>query len=114
MQHDILKLKGAVLNMNGKRPQQNKPTTMLAEQPINLIAECLNNKVCSRRQRIYPLLICLLIYQLTMTNGYAMNLKQRQAVMWKYEEWTLLNTSWTGNPFDVIATVTFVHSRTGL
>lgn len=87
---------------------------MLAEQPINLIAECLNSKVCSRRQRIYPLLICLLIYQLTMTNGYAMNLKQRQAVMWKYEEWTLLNTSWTGNPFDVIATVTFVHSRTGL
>ena len=87
---------------------------MSAEPSVDLTPECQISKICSRRQSIYTVLICLLMYPLTMTNGYGMKLNERQAVMWKYEEWTLVNTSWTGNPFDVIATVTFVHSGTGL
>jgi hypothetical protein len=86
---------------------------MTAAQPIKLTAECQISKTCTRHS-IYSVLSFLLLYQLTMTNGHAMNLDQRQAEMWKYEEWTLVNTSWTGNPFDVIASVTFVHSGTGL
>ncbi len=33
--------------------------------------------------------------------------------MWKYEEWTLKDSSWSGNPFDVVAVVSFIHSSTG-
>lgn len=33
----------------------------------------------------------------------------RDAVLWEYEEWSLQNASYSGNPFDVIATVTFEH-----
>ena len=100
--------------MNGNCTQHNKRTTMSAEHSFNLIPQCKNSKGFSRRQRLYTLLICLLVCLLSMSDSHAINLKQRQAVMWEYEEWTLENTSWNGNPFDVIATVTFVHSRTGL
>ncbi|MEA1889269.1 MAG: DUF5060 domain-containing protein [Pseudomonadota bacterium] len=78
------------------------------------IPESQNNKGITRRQRIYTVLICLLVCQLGMANGYGMELKEREAVMWDYEEWMLENKSWTGNPFDVIASVTFVHSGTGV
>jgi hypothetical protein len=30
-----------------------------------------------------------------------------------YIEWEILDTSWTGNPFDVVASVTFVHTASG-
>ena len=33
--------------------------------------------------------------------------------MWRCEEWSIENTSWSGNPFDVIAEVTFAHASTG-
>ena len=51
--------------------------------------------------------------QLTMMKGYGMELKFRETLMWQCEEWTLKNASWSGNPFDVLATVNFVHSHTG-
>lgn len=35
------------------------------------------------------------------------------ALMWEYEEWSIMNPSWTGNPYDVLATVTFTHANTG-
>lgn len=35
------------------------------------------------------------------------------ATMWEYEEWALDNPSWSGNEYDLVATVTFTHSNTG-
>jgi len=48
-----------------------------------------------------------------MTSGYAVEFREREAAIWQYEEWTLTDTSWSGNPFDVAAKVTFTHSATG-
>ena len=33
----------------------------------------------------------------------------RSVVLWEYEGWSVENASYSGNPFDVIATVTFEH-----
>ncbi|MCD6394409.1 MAG: DUF5060 domain-containing protein [Planctomycetes bacterium] len=35
------------------------------------------------------------------------------AAVWEYEEWTVNNPSWSGNAYDVVATVTFTHTNTG-
>ncbi|MHC4473735.1 MAG: DUF5060 domain-containing protein, partial [Planctomycetota bacterium] len=35
------------------------------------------------------------------------------AEMWEHEEWSLPNSTWSGNPFDLVATVTFTHEETG-
>ena len=47
------------------------------------------------------------------TTGFSVNCEgsfgERNAVLWEYEEWSLQNASYSGNPFDVIATVTFEH-----
>jgi hypothetical protein len=37
----------------------------------------------------------------------------RNAVLWEFEEWSLENPSYSGNPFDVVATVTFDHQGSG-
>ena len=37
----------------------------------------------------------------------------RPATMWQYEEWSIANPSWSGNEYDVVATVTFTHTNTG-
>ena len=37
------------------------------------------------------------------------NLGNRTAEMWEFEEWELKNSTWSGNPFDLDATVTFKH-----
>jgi len=31
--------------------------------------------------------------------------------MWEYEEYSLTNTTWSGNPFDLVATATFTHPK---
>jgi len=41
----------------------------------------------------------------------AKNLGSRSARMWEYEEFSLTNTSWSGNPFDLVATTTFTHAK---
>jgi hypothetical protein len=41
------------------------------------------------------------------------NLGARNAEMWEFEEWDLTNASYSGNPFDLDATVTFTHTGTG-
>ncbi len=33
--------------------------------------------------------------------------------MWEYEEWALDNPSWSGNEYDLVATVTFAHANIG-
>ena len=88
--------------------------TVPANHSSDLITESISSKGFTRTQRIYSILICLLVCQFSITNGYGKVLKELETVMWNYEEWTLENTTWTGNPFDVLASVTFVHSRTGL
>ncbi len=35
------------------------------------------------------------------------------ARLWEYEEWAVSNPSWEGNPFDVVAEVTFTHTESG-
>ena len=37
----------------------------------------------------------------------------RPTTMWEYEEWSISNPSWSGNEYDVVATVTFTHTDTG-
>lgn len=41
----------------------------------------------------------------------AKDLGSRRARMWEYEEYSLTNTTWSGNPFDLVATVTFTHAK---
>lgn len=42
------------------------------------------------------------------------DLGARRATLWRpYEEWSLNDTSWSGNPFDVVAKVTFTHRKSG-
>jgi hypothetical protein len=36
------------------------------------------------------------------------------ARMWEYEEWSIVNPSWTGNAYDLVSTVHFTHTGTGL
>ena len=37
----------------------------------------------------------------------------REATLWEYEQWTLENSSYSGNPFDLRASVDFEHIQTG-
>ena len=46
-------------------------------------------------------------------NGSECALGETPGVMWQYLEWTLTNDSWSGNPFDVLATVVFEHATSG-
>jgi len=39
------------------------------------------------------------------------DLGNRRARIWEYEEYSLTNTTWSGNPFDLVATVIFTHAR---
>jgi len=57
---------------------------------------------------------CLLIVTLVtiFANGAVANdLGSRCARMWEYEEYSLTNTTWSGNPFDLVATATFTHAK---
>jgi len=57
---------------------------------------------------------CLLLVTLVtvFANGAAANdLGSRCARMWEYEEYRLTNTTWSGNPFDLVATATFTHAK---
>ena len=41
----------------------------------------------------------------------ASDLGDGSARMWECREYSLTNTTWSGNPFDLVATVTFTHAR---
>ena len=41
----------------------------------------------------------------------AKDLGNHSAHMWKCVEFTFTNPTWSGNPFDLVATVTFTHAR---
>ena len=38
------------------------------------------------------------------------DLGNRNPRMWEIEEYCLTNTTWSGNPFDLVAKVTFTHA----
>jgi hypothetical protein len=38
---------------------------------------------------------------------------KRGATMWEYEEWSVDNPTWSGNAYDIVATVTFTHTNSG-
>ena len=62
-------------------------------------------------RRTSGVMIWVLTCVLTITGGYGVELSDREAVMWRCEEWVLDNNSWSGNPFDVTAEVTDVLRR---
>ena len=43
--------------------------------------------------------------------AWAVDLGNRSACMWECVEAGLINTTWSGNPFDLVATATFTHAR---
>ncbi len=65
-----------------------------------------------------PLLVrstsCLLFVTLVTTfanRATANDLGGRSARMWECEEYSLSNKTWSGNPFDLVATATFTHAK---
>lgn len=55
---------------------------------------------------------CLLITTLIAisgTNVWAKDFSDRDARLWECEDYSLTNKTWRGNPFDLVATVTFTH-----
>ena len=72
-----------------------------------------NSRESIRNRIAGTAVIFSLVCQLTMVKGHGMELKFRETLMWQCEEWALENASWSGNPFDVLATVNFVHPHTG-
>ncbi len=46
------------------------------------------------------------------TGGTA-SFSDRSGTLWRYEEWNVSNPSYSGNPYDVIANVTFTHTGSG-
>jgi hypothetical protein len=55
-------------------------------------------------------LVFLAVAMISSRAGAA-DLGDRTARMWEYQEYSLTNATWPGNPFDLVATVTFVHAR---
>jgi hypothetical protein len=60
-------------------------------------------------------LLCVLVGGVVMVSGvFAADLGSREGRQWRpYLEWSVANNTFAGNPFDLVATVTFVHSASG-
>lgn len=43
------------------------------------------------------------------SSTWARQLEDKTARIWEWTEWSLSNPQWTGNPFDLLATATFIH-----
>ncbi len=56
-------------------------------------------------------LLALLLGALVPQGAWAAVFDHREAPMWQMQEYTLKNPTWRGNPFDVVATVTFTHGK---
>ncbi|UCF14838.1 MAG: DUF5060 domain-containing protein, partial [Phycisphaerales bacterium] len=70
--------------------------------------------VCQRFLVQLRFTLCLLsVTVVTMFSNKAIanDLGSRSAHMWEYEEYSLTNTTWSGNPFDLVATATFTHDK---
>ena len=54
--------------------------------------------------------IALTAAAMIVTAASANDLGMRPARMWECDDYSLTNTSWSGNPFDLVATATFTHA----
>ncbi|MBL1276870.1 MAG: DUF5060 domain-containing protein [Ectothiorhodospiraceae bacterium] len=90
--------------------------------PINNISPSIANlegkKMYSRpgttKQSIYALAAFILFVISSLSSYVHAGLLDRTGTMWApYIEWTLDNTTYSGNPFDLVASVTFTHSDSG-
>ncbi len=63
--------------------------------------------------RVALLLLLLALSCCVATKAFGKEFVQRKAPLWHCIEWSVENPTWSGNPFDVIADVTFTHSKTG-
>ena len=52
------------------------------------------------------LFFCSIIFLISASSHYA---QHREAILWEHEEWSIVNNSFSGNPFDLVAKVRFVH-----
>ena len=69
-----------------------------------------------RRFRILYFLIFSAVtsLHLVLGNGTASSTEPATTTLWSpYAEWSLENSTYSGNPFDVVASATFVHHRSG-
>jgi Family of unknown function (DUF6298)/Domain of unknown function (DUF5060)/Putative collagen-binding domain of a collagenase len=58
--------------------------------------------------------VVLAVVALGSAGAMAGDLGERDATMWApFVEWSVENPSWEGNPFDVVATVSFAHGVSG-
>ena len=75
----------------------------------------MNRRSASRRPALTALPnVVLLLVGLTPIVGNRVEAREfgdRVACVWKTEEFVLTNRSWLGNPFDLVATVTFTHAK---
>ena len=60
-----------------------------------------------------PLIRCTLATLVGLASLLAADLGSRSLVQFDTEEWTMSNSSFNGNPFDLIATAQFVHPASG-
>ena len=79
-----------------------------AENGLPAALACCPEAVCKWR-----LTFCIVLMTVAAMSGNkarANDLGNRGAPMWEFEEFSLKNTTWSGNPFDLVATVTFTHA----
>lgn len=56
-------------------------------------------------------ILCIIVFHSAISPLSAENLGNKQTHMWEYIEYSLDNPTWSGNPFDLEATVTFTHDK---
>ncbi|HID77642.1 MAG TPA: DUF5060 domain-containing protein, partial [Planctomycetaceae bacterium] len=101
----------------GPRPRQANSngngdmTAMTAVGPLSATARREN---LHGRGRVCVLFACTLACASMAPPVYGIEFPGRRTEMWRGVEWTLEDPAWKGNPFDVIAPVTFTHRPTGV
>lgn len=63
-----------------------------------------------RNFKLINLVLVLAIFHL---DTFATNFGNSNGFLWGYIEWDISNSSWSGNPFDLVASATFTHSASG-
>ncbi|MHC4745102.1 MAG: DUF5060 domain-containing protein, partial [Planctomycetota bacterium] len=61
--------------------------------------------------RLASCLVLTLVLAVLVGKAWAREFGLRKARMWECEEFTLTNLTWSGNPFDLVAKVTFAHAE---
>jgi len=73
-----------------------------------------NNKpfqLCTRFAVVIGLCSFTIAAELRGDPGTEMEMGTRTACTWETIDYSLTNTTWSENPFDLVATVTFVHAK---